>query len=73
MLWVLKRTVSMRWFLWAPKAYAKNNEQEYINNLTLKMLSKPVDHSAKDRIHQLVLVDRKFLHYLEHSLVDICG
>ena len=24
MLWVLKRTISMRWFFWAPKIYAKN-------------------------------------------------
>ena len=24
MLWVLKRTVSMRLFFWAPKTYAKN-------------------------------------------------
>ena len=26
MLWVLKRTVSMRRFFWAPKTYAKNDE-----------------------------------------------
>ena len=23
-LWVLKRTISMRWFFWAPKTYARN-------------------------------------------------
>ena len=37
MLWVLKRTVSMRRFFWAPKMYVKTDEQENIYNLTLKM------------------------------------
>ena len=35
MLWVLKRTVSMRRFFWAPKTYAQNNGQENIYNLML--------------------------------------
>ena len=35
MLWVLKRTVSMRRFFWAPKAYVKNNGQEIIHNFRL--------------------------------------
>ena len=25
MLWVLKRTISMKWFFWAPKTYANFN------------------------------------------------
>ena len=32
MLWVLKRTVSMRQFFWAPKTYVKIDEQENIYN-----------------------------------------
>ena len=36
MLWVLKRTVSMRQFFWAPKTYAKIDGWENINNCTLK-------------------------------------
>ena len=35
MLWVLKRTVSMRQFFWAPKTYAKNYGLENIYNFTL--------------------------------------
>ena len=36
MLWVLKRTVSMRRFFWAPKRYVKIDGWENINNYTLK-------------------------------------
>ena len=36
MLWVLKRTVSMRRFFWAPKTYGKTDGKEIINNFTLK-------------------------------------
>ena len=36
MLWVLKRTVSMRRIFWAPKAYIKTVGQENIYNFTLK-------------------------------------
>ena len=36
MLWVLKRTVSMRQFFWAPRTYAKNYWKEYIYDFTLK-------------------------------------
>ena len=36
MLWVLKRTVSMRRYFWAPKTYAKTDELENIYNFTLK-------------------------------------
>ena len=36
MLWVLKRTVSMRRFFWAPKTYVKINELENIYNFMLK-------------------------------------
>ena len=32
MLWVLKRTVSMRRFFWAPKTYVKIDQQENIYN-----------------------------------------
>ena len=35
MLWVLKRTVSMRRFFWAPKTYDKTDGQENIYNFTL--------------------------------------
>ena len=37
MLWVLKRTISMRWFFWAPKTYAKNYGLENIYNFTLNL------------------------------------
>ena len=37
MLWVLKRTVALRRFFWAPKTYAKNYRLENIYNFTLKM------------------------------------
>ena len=37
MLWVLKRTVSMRRFFWAPKTYAKYYKQGKIYNFTLKI------------------------------------
>ena len=37
MLWVLKRTLSMRRFFWAPKTYVKINGQENIYNFTLKI------------------------------------
>ena len=36
MLWVLKRTVSMRRFFWAPKTYVKIYGQENMYNFTLK-------------------------------------
>ena len=36
MLWVLKRTVSMRRFFWAPKTYSKSYGKENICNFTLK-------------------------------------
>ena len=36
MLWVLKRTVSMRRFFWAPKTYVLNVVLEIIYNFTLK-------------------------------------
>ena len=36
MLWVLKRTVSMRLFFWAPKTYVKIDGYEKIYNFTLK-------------------------------------
>ena len=35
MLWVLKRTVSMRLFFWAPKTYVKTYRYENIYNFTL--------------------------------------
>ena len=37
MLWVLKRTVSMRRFFWAPKTYAKNDGPENIHNYKLQI------------------------------------
>ena len=37
MLWVLKRTVSMRRFFWAPKTYVKIDGLENIYNFTLKI------------------------------------
>ena len=36
MLWVLKRTVSLRRFFWVPKTYVKIDGEENINNFTLK-------------------------------------
>ena len=44
MLWVLKRTVSMRQFFWAPKTYVKNDGKENNYNFTQKILfiSKPL-------------------------------
>ena len=36
MLWVLKRTVSMRRFFWAPKTYVQSDGFENIYNFTLK-------------------------------------
>ena len=36
MLWVLKRTVSMRWFFWAPKTYVQTDGLEDIYNFILK-------------------------------------
>ena len=38
MLWVLKRTVSLRRFFWAPKTYVKTDGQENIYNFTLNIL-----------------------------------
>ena len=35
-LWALKRTISLRRFFWAPKAYVKTDGLEKIYNLTLK-------------------------------------
>ena len=37
MLWVLKRTISVRRLFWAPKTYAKNYGQEKIYNFMLKI------------------------------------
>ena len=37
MLWVLKRTVSMRRFFWAPKICVQTDGLESIYNLTLKI------------------------------------
>ena len=37
MVWVLKRTISKRWFFRAPKKYAKNNGQENIDNFPRKI------------------------------------
>ena len=37
MLWVLKRTVSMRRLFWAPKTYAKTDGKEIILKFTLKI------------------------------------
>ena len=34
--WVLKRTVSMKWFFWAPKTYVQTDGLENIENFTLK-------------------------------------
>ena len=36
MLWVLKRTLSMRRFFWAPKTYVKIDGKDNIYNFTLK-------------------------------------
>ena len=36
MLWVHKRTVSMRRFFWAPKTYVKTDGLKNIYNFTLK-------------------------------------
>ena len=36
MLWVLKRTVSLRRFFWAPEKYVKTDGLENIYNFTLK-------------------------------------
>ena len=36
MLWVLKRTVPMRWFFLVTKTYVKTNGKENINNFALK-------------------------------------
>ena len=38
MLWVLKRTVSMKRFLWAPKTYVKTDGKDNIYNFMLKIL-----------------------------------
>ena len=38
MLWVLKRTISMRWFFWTPKTNVKTDGLENINNFTLKKI-----------------------------------
>ena len=42
MLWVLKRTVSMRQFFWAPKTYVQTDGLENIYNFMLKL---PMMHS----------------------------
>ena len=48
MLWVLKRTIPMRRFFWAPKTYVKIDGLENIYNFTLKfVLSKPVKTTPK--------------------------
>ena len=43
MLWILKRTVTVRRFFWAAKTYAKKYGEENIYNFSLKKncLSKP--------------------------------
>ena len=33
MLWVLKRTISMRWFFWAPKTYTMSKKKRRILNI----------------------------------------
>ena len=38
MLWVLKRTVSMRWFFWAPKTHATNYGKKIFTILRWKFL-----------------------------------
>ena len=50
MLWVLKRTVSVRGFFWAPKKYAKTDELENIYNCTLKNFVSPwnVEYTWQD-------------------------
>ena len=42
MLWVLKRTVSMRRFFCAPKMYVKTDGWDNIYNFNIFCLSKPV-------------------------------
>ena len=37
MLWVLKRTVSLRRFFWTPKTYIRIDESENIHKFTLKI------------------------------------
>ena len=39
MLWVLKRTVSLRQFIWAPKTYAKTDGSESNYEFMLKFLA----------------------------------
>ena len=38
MLWVLKRTVSMRWFFWVPKTYVKIDGKKIFTILRWKFL-----------------------------------
>ena len=38
MLWVLKRTVSMRWFFWTPKTYVKTDGWKDIHNFTVEIM-----------------------------------
>ena len=60
MLWVLKRTVSMRRFFWAPKAYMLKN----IYNFTqiFFRLSKPIalDLSINNNMHFVWIFRKKF-------------
>ena len=43
MLWVLKRTISMRWFFWELKTYVKKwHGYENIYNFTLKIFAYPL-------------------------------
>ena len=43
MLWVLKRTVSMRRFFWAPKTYIKTDGLKTIDSFKLKTMFKFVN------------------------------
>ena len=55
MLWVLKRTISVRPFFGAPKIYAKKYWQENIYNFTQKnCLSKPVKERVKDTVSSML-------------------
>ena len=65
MLWVLKRTVSMRWFFWAPEVGVKLDGSENIHKFTHKFFvylhlwkyySKPVlsGHSKIDKTKILI-------------------
>ena len=70
MLWVLKRTVSMRWFFWAPRTYVKRNGYENIHNFTLiYFLTGPL----KDESIVLVIGQQNILFYDENILFWTIG